>query len=89
MAGDIVAMSPPDYEKWLEQNGADETLAKAGQTLFMRYGCSGCHGGNGAGGNQSFSTVRAPPLAGLYGSPVTLTTAESSPRTTATSATAS
>ena len=89
MAGDIVAMSPPDYEKWLEQHGANETLAKAGQTLFMRYGCSGCHGGNGAGGNQSFSTVRAPPLAGLYGSPVTLTTAESSPRTTATSATAS
>ena len=72
MIGDIVAMSTPDYEKWLEQNGASETLAKAGQTLFMRYGCSGCHGGNGVAGNQSVSTVRAPPLAGLYGSPVTL-----------------
>jgi cytochrome c oxidase subunit 2 len=72
MTGDIVAMSAPDYEKWLEQNGAGETLARAGQTLFMRHGCSGCHGGNGVGGNQSASTVRAPPLAGLYGSPVTL-----------------
>ena len=47
-------------------------MAQAGQTLFMRYGCSGCHGGNGAGGTQSGSTVRAPSLAGLYGSPVTL-----------------
>ena len=45
---------------------------RAGKPLFMRYGCSGCHGGNGVGGNQSTSTVRAPPLAGLYGSPVPL-----------------
>ena len=72
MTGEIVAMSAPDYQKWLEQNGASETLAQAGQTLFMRYGCSGCHGGNGAGGTQSVSTVRAPSLMGLYGSPVTL-----------------
>jgi len=72
MVGDVVVMSNPDYQKWLEQNGASETLAQAGQTLFMRYGCSGCHGGNGVGGSQSVSTVRAPALAGLYGSPVTL-----------------
>lgn len=72
MVGDIVVMSGPDYQKWLEQNGTSETLAQAGQTLFMRYGCSGCHGGNGVGGNQSGSTVQAPALAGLYGSPVTL-----------------
>ena len=73
MLGEIVAMSAPDYQTWLEQNGASDTLAAAGKTLFMRYGCSGCHGGNGVGGDQSASTVRAPPLAGLYGSPVTLT----------------
>ncbi len=72
MVGDIVAMPQAEYQKWLEQNGAGETLAMAGKTLFMRYGCSGCHGGNGVGGNQSGSTVRAPPLDGLYGSPVTL-----------------
>jgi len=72
MFGEIVAMSAPGYQNWLDQNGAEETLAKAGETLFMRYGCSGCHGGNGAGGRQSGSTVRAPALAGLYGSPVTL-----------------
>ena len=73
MVGEVVVMSGAGYQNWLEQNGAGETLAAAGKTLFMRYGCSGCHGGNGAGGGQSGSTVRAPPLAGLYGSPVTLT----------------
>ncbi|MGI8569876.1 MAG: cytochrome c oxidase subunit II, partial [Methylocella sp.] len=72
MIGEVVAMSDPDYQKWLEQNGGGETMATAGKTLFMRFGCSGCHGGNGAGGRQSGSTVRAPALAGLYGSPVTL-----------------
>jgi cytochrome c oxidase subunit 2 len=72
MTGQIVAMPAADYQHWLEQNGASETLAKAGEVLFMHYGCSGCHGGNGVGGKQSASTVRAPPLAGLYGSPVTL-----------------
>ncbi len=72
MTGEIVAMPAPDYQRWLEQNGGSETMADTGRTLFMRYGCSGCHGGNGAGGNQSTSTVRAPRLAGLYGSPVTL-----------------
>lgn len=76
MVGEVVAMSDPDYQHWLGQNGTDGTLAKQGQTLFMRYGCSGCHGGNGAGGSQSESTVPAPALAGLYGSPVTLDNGE-------------
>ena len=48
-------------------------IVAQGQSLFRSYSCSGCHGGNGVGGNQSGSTVRAPGLAGLYGSPVTLT----------------
>lgn len=72
MTGEIVVMTEPDYQKWLEQNGTSATLAQAGRVLFMRYGCSGCHGSNGVGGNQSGSTVPAPPLAGLYGSPVTI-----------------
>jgi cytochrome c oxidase subunit 2 len=72
MVGEVVAMPSAQYQKWLEQNDAGETLAAAGKTLFMRYGCSGCHGGNGAGGSQSASTVRAPALTALYGSPVTL-----------------
>jgi len=72
MIGQIVALPKADYQRWLAQSDAGETLATAGKTLFMRYGCSGCHGSNGAGGPQSESTVHAPSLAGLYGSPVTL-----------------
>jgi cytochrome c oxidase subunit 2 len=72
MGGSIIVMSAPDYRRWLEQNGTPASLVAQGQTLFMRHGCSGCHGSNGAGGPQSGSLVRAPRLAGLYGSPVVL-----------------
>jgi len=72
MIGQIVAMPKTDYQQWLAQSETTQTLAAAGKTLFMRYGCSGCHGSSGAGGTQSQSTVRAPSLVGLYGSPVTL-----------------
>jgi cytochrome c oxidase subunit II len=72
MIGEVVVMPKPDYENWLALNGTGGTLAEQGRILFMRSGCSGCHGGNGAGGRQAASTVPAPPLPGLYGSPVTL-----------------
>jgi len=72
MVGEIVALPPPQFEAWLEQNGGQGTLAAEGKILFMRFGCSGCHGGQGAGGSESGSTVRAPPLEGLFGSPVPL-----------------
>jgi cytochrome c oxidase subunit 2 len=72
MIGQIVAMPKPDYQRWLAGSGTGESLATAGKTLFMRYGCSGCHGSDGVGGSQSQSTVRAPSLVGLYGSTVTL-----------------
>jgi len=72
MGGEIVALAPAEFQSWLAQNSTTDTLAAAGQLLYMRYGCSGCHGGNGAGGGEVPSTVRAPSLAGLYGSPVQL-----------------
>jgi cytochrome c oxidase subunit 2 len=72
MVGEIVALPAPQFQTWLEQNGAAGTLAMAGKTLFMRYGCSGCHGDDGAGSEARGSTVRAPPLVGLYGGPVPL-----------------
>jgi cytochrome c oxidase subunit II len=73
MVGFVVAMTQPDFQKWLEQNGTSQTLVAAGQQLFESFGCSGCHLNRG--------TVRAPSLAGLYGSPVplsngTITTAD-------------
>jgi cytochrome c oxidase subunit 2 len=64
MIGDVVVMSAQDYAGWLTTNGAGDTLAAQGRGLFVRYGCAGCHIGVG--------TTRAPPLAGLYGSPVPL-----------------
>jgi cytochrome c oxidase subunit 2 len=64
MIGDVVVMSAQDYAGWLTTNGAGDTLAAQGKGLFIRYGCAGCHLGGG--------TVRAPSLAGLYGSPVPL-----------------
>jgi cytochrome c oxidase subunit 2 len=64
MIGDVVVMPAKDYAEWLTTNGAADSLAEQGKALFVRYGCAGCHLGGG--------TVRAPSLAGLYGSPVPL-----------------
>ena len=69
MIGEVVAMRPADYERWLEQNGGADTLVSAGQALFTRFGCSGCHQAGHVGGG---GTVRAPSLNGVYGSPVPL-----------------
>lgn len=64
MAGVLYVMSKADYEQWLKQNGAEQTLVAAGKTLFTSYGCAGCH--------SPASTVHAPSLAGLYGRVVPL-----------------
>ena len=64
MGGWVTVMSPRDFATWLQNQGGQETLAAQGQELFRRYGCSGCHSPGG--------TVRAPPLEGLFGSPVPL-----------------
>ena len=64
MRGEVVVMTQPDYQRWLESNGTSAGLVAEGQRLFIQLGCAGCHGGNG--------TVRAPSLAGVYKSPVPL-----------------
>ena len=64
MGGFVQVMSAQDYAGWLAQNGGSNSLAADGRALFVRYGCAGCHEGR--------SSVRAPDLAGLYGSPVPL-----------------
>src|SRR5690606_29631302 len=47
------------------QGGSESTgMAAAGESLFRQYHCSGCHGAN--------STVKAPPLEGVFGGPVPL-----------------
>ncbi len=57
-------MRPAEYQRWLQQNRASQTLVAAGRQLFISLGCSGCHEGGG--------TVRAPSLNGVFGGPVPL-----------------
>jgi cytochrome c oxidase subunit 2 len=64
MKGQVVVMTPTEYERWLQLGTPEETPAAAGGRLFQSLGCSGCHATN--------ATVRAPPLEGIYGKPVAL-----------------
>lgn len=64
MIGEVVAMEPADYAKWLNDQGPSTSLAREGGALFRELGCSGCHAAN--------SSVHAPLLEGLYGKPVPL-----------------
>jgi cytochrome c oxidase subunit 2 len=67
MIGSVVAMGPAEFQQWLEEGGtgiAEEPMSVAGERLFRRLGCSGCHSPN--------STVRAPLLEGVFGHPVPL-----------------
>jgi cytochrome c oxidase subunit 2 len=64
MGGWVVVMKPSEYEQWLRTGAPEEPLAAAGERLFQRLGCSGCHSPN--------SVVRAPLLDGIYGKPVPL-----------------
>ncbi len=64
MQGKVIVMSDPDYERWLTDQGPQQTLAHQGEDLFRAHGCSGCH--------SEGSTVHAPSLAGLYGTMVHL-----------------
>ena len=69
MIGSVTVMPGPQYQQWLEQNGASTSLVADGQALFIRNGCSGCHQAGLAGGGGN---ARAPSLNGLYMSPVPL-----------------
>ena len=64
MDGTLTIMKPADYEKWLTNSSSGATIVAAGETLFMSYGCSGCH--------RPQSTVKAPSLVGLVDKPVPL-----------------
>lgn len=68
MTGEVVALPPGEFQRWLENSAADEELARQGRQLFSRLGCSGCHGSDGP--------VRAPSLAGIYRRPVPLASGE-------------
>ncbi len=69
MVGEVVAMTGPEFEKWLGENH-DATMAAAGRGLYVSYGCGQCHGGDG--GTPIETVAPAPTLNGLYGATVAL-----------------
>lgn len=64
MIGEVTAMTPDDYQKWLHTSTSGMSLAQNGERLFTEFGCIACHTGT--------SQARAPNLAGLYGSKIQL-----------------
>jgi len=72
MGGWVTALSPADYQRWLDgasaggvaDSASGETMAESGARLFHRLNCAACHrdGASGAG----------PALAGVFGRAVQL-----------------
>src|ERR1700761_9351746 len=60
MIGEVVAMTPDDYQKWAAGSTSGASLAQNGERLFASLGCSSCHSGE--------ATARGPNLAQVYGS---------------------
>ena len=64
MRGEIVVMSPADYQAWLAGGAENVPLAAQGQKTFQDLACVTCHRSDGQG--------RGPALEGVYGSKVLL-----------------
>jgi cytochrome c oxidase subunit II len=64
MIGQVVVMSPVDYQNWMSGGTISGSLAQSGQTLFQQLGCSTCHRFDVQG--------RGPNLVGVFGKPVQL-----------------
>jgi len=64
MIGEIVAMTPEDYQKWASGSTSGASLAQNGERLFASLGCNSCHSGE--------ATARGPNLAQVYGSQLQL-----------------
>jgi cytochrome c oxidase subunit 2 len=64
MIGWVYAMEPHEFERWLEQGGAEGSLASTGEKLFHQFGCSNCHHFDSQG--------RCPVLTNLFGHRVRL-----------------
>jgi cytochrome c oxidase subunit 2 len=73
MGGAVTVMEPREYEAWLaggaQRGGQRPSMAESGEELFRSLACDTCH--------RPGSVVRAPELAGLYGSTVRLQGGES------------
>ena len=63
MTGQVVALEPADYDRWLHQK-AEGSMALEGRKVFLKYRCDSCHSAD--------SEARGPVLENLYGRPVAL-----------------
>lgn len=64
MGGWVHVLTPSDYEDWLAGEGAGPSLLASGEELFTQRACNTCH--------RTDTSVRAPLLAGLFGTEVKL-----------------
>ena len=64
MIGDVVVMTPDDYQKWLAGSTSGDSLAQNGERLFASLSCNACH--------NTRPYARGPNLVGVYGSQLTL-----------------
>ncbi len=64
MIGWVYVMHPEDYQRWLQGDSGEGTLAQRGEKLFNELGCANCHRTDGKG--------RGPSLVGVAGEMVEL-----------------
>jgi cytochrome c oxidase subunit 2 len=64
MIGQVVAMTPEDYQAWINGSTSGHSLAQNGERLFASLGCNSCHSGS--------ADAHGPNLAQVYGSKVQL-----------------
>ena len=57
MTGQVVAMEPADYDRWLHL-GAEGSMALEGRKMFLKYRCVSCHSAD--------ADARAPVLENLF-----------------------
>ncbi len=65
MIGEIVVMTPDDYQRWTSGSTSGASLAQNGERLFASLGCSSCHSGT--------ADAHGPSLAQVYGSKLQMT----------------
>ncbi|MDE3187831.1 MAG: cytochrome c oxidase subunit II [Acidobacteriota bacterium] len=69
MIGDVVVLTPEDYQKWLAGSTSGASLAQNGERLFASLSCAACH--------NTRPDARGPSLANVYGSRLRLSSGQS------------